>query len=115
VLAEAGEIGPLAISFAQGIVELEGPAGTGELGKFMGTKKFDPRGLRGPSSSSCRARSASSAAASRPWRSVNASFKEPAPSTDLARKYKAAIVYAHDEDFPENRRADRQTSTYGPP
>ena len=34
------------------------------------------------------------------WKSVTQSFKDPR-FYDLARKYGAAIVYAHDEDFPE--------------
>ena len=89
VLAEAGE--SIGRFFAQGIIELKDRLGPVNW-QFMGTKKFDPEDFE------AFLKLLPKEVGKLPVR--HASFQDPR-FYDLARKYNAAIVYAHDEDFPE--------------
>jgi uncharacterized protein YecE (DUF72 family) len=95
VLAEAGESIERYVS--QGLVELGDRLGPVNW-QFMATKKFDPEDFE------AFLKLLPSKAGKLPLRHAlevrHASFKDPR-FYDLARKYKAAIVYAQDEDFPE--------------
>jgi uncharacterized protein YecE (DUF72 family) len=95
VLAEAGESIERYVS--QGLVELGDRLGPINW-QFMATKKFDPEDFE------AFLKLLPSKAGKLPLRHAlevrHASFKDPR-FYDLARKYKAAIVYAQDEDFPE--------------
>ncbi|MBM3646411.1 MAG: DUF72 domain-containing protein [Alphaproteobacteria bacterium] len=95
VLAEAGE--SIDRFFAQGIVELGDRLGPVNW-QFMGTKRFDPEDFEAFLKLLPRE------LGKRPLRHAlevrHGSFQD-ARFYELARKYGAAIVYAHDEDFPE--------------
>ena len=95
VLAEAGESVTRFVS--QGLVELKDRLGPINW-QFMGTKKFDPVDFEAFLKLLPRE------AGKLPLRHVlevrHDSFKDER-FYDLCRKYKAAIVYAHDKDFPE--------------
>ena len=94
VLAEAGESVTRFVS--QGLVELKDRLGPINW-QFMGTKKFDPVDFEAFLKLLPRE------AGKLPLRHVlevrHDSFKDER-FYDLCRKYKAAIVYAHDKDFP---------------
>ena len=66
--------------------------------QFMGTKKFDPEDIE--AFLKLLPREAGKLPLRHALEVRHPSFKDPR-FYDLARKYKAAIVYAHDEDFPE--------------
>ena len=95
VLAEAGE--SVQRFFAQGIVELKDRLGPVNW-QFMGTKKFDPEDFE------AFLKLLPKEVGKLPVRHAlevrHDSFKDKR-FYDLARKYNAAIVFAHDEDFPE--------------
>ena len=94
VLAEAGESVTRFVS--QGLVELKDRLGPINW-QFIGTKKFDPVDFEAFLKLLPRE------AGKLPLRHVlevrHDSFKDER-FYDLCRKYKAAIVYAHDKDFP---------------
>jgi uncharacterized protein YecE (DUF72 family) len=95
VLAEAGESIERYVN--QGLVELGDRLGPVNW-QFMRTKKFDPEDFE------AFLKLLPSRAGKLPLRHAlevrHESFRDPL-FYDLARKYRAAIVYAHDEDFPE--------------
>jgi uncharacterized protein YecE (DUF72 family) len=95
VLAEAGESIERYVN--QGLVELGDRLGPINW-QFMATKKFDPEDFE------AFLRLLPPKAGKLPLRHAlevrHESFRDPR-FYDLARKYKAAIVYAQDEDFPE--------------
>jgi uncharacterized protein YecE (DUF72 family) len=66
--------------------------------QFMATKKFDPEDIE--AFFKLLPREAGKLPLRHALEVRHPSFKDPR-FYDLARKYKAAIVYAHDEDFPE--------------
>jgi uncharacterized protein YecE (DUF72 family) len=103
VLAEAGESIERYVS--QGLVELGDRLGPINW-QFMATKKFDAEDME------AFLKLLPSQAGKLPLRHAlevrHESFKDPR-FYDLARKYKAAIVYAQDEDFPE---IDEQTTNF---
>ena len=95
VLAEAGE--SIQRFFAQGIVELKDRLGPVNW-QFMGTKKFDAEDFE------AFLKLLPKEVGKLPLRHAlevrHDSFKDKR-FYDLARKYNAAIVFAHDKDFPE--------------
>ena len=94
-LAEAGESVKRFVD--QGLVELGDRLGPINW-QFMGTKKFDPEDFE--AFLKLLPREAGKLPLRHALEVRHASFKDPR-FYDLARKYNAAIVYAHDEDFPE--------------
>ena len=95
VLADAGE--SVSRFFAQGIVELRDRLGPVNW-QFMGTKKFDAEDFE--AFLKLLPREVGKLPVRHALEVRHESFKDPR-FYDLARKYNAAIVYAHDEDFPE--------------
>lgn len=95
VLADAGP--SIEKFFAQGIVELRDRLGPVNW-QFMGTKKFDPEDFE--AFLKLLPREAGKLPVRHALEVRHASFCDPR-FHDLARKYEAAIVYAHDQDFPE--------------
>ena len=95
VLADAGE--SVQRFFAQGIEELKGRLGPVNW-QFMGTKKFDPEDFE--AFLKLLPRQVGKLPVRHALEVRHPSFKDER-FYDLARKYNAAIVFAHDEDFPE--------------
>ena len=81
----------------QGLVELGDRLGP-ILWQFMGTKKFDAEDIE--AFLKLLPRKAGTLRLRHALEVRNPSFKDPR-FYELARKYNTAIVYAHDEDFPE--------------
>ena len=94
-LAEAGESVKRFVD--QGLVELGDRLGPINW-QFMGTKKFDPEDIE--AFLKLLPREAGKLPLRHALEVRHPSFKDPR-FYDLARKYNAAIIYAHDEDFPE--------------
>ena len=95
VLSGAGE--SIAKFFAQGIVELGDRLGPINW-QFMATKAFDPEDFEG--FLKLLPREAGKLALRHAVEVRHDSFKDPR-FYDLARKYRVAVVFAHDETFPE--------------
>jgi uncharacterized protein YecE (DUF72 family) len=95
VLAEAGE--SVARYVGQGLVELGDRLGPINW-QFMATKKFDPEDIE--AFLKLLPREVGKLPLRHALEVRHASFRDPR-FYDLARKYNVAIVYAHDEDFPE--------------
>ena len=95
VLAEAAE--SVGRFVAQGLVELRDRLGPINW-QFMGTKKFDPEDIE--AFLKLLPREVSGLPLRHALEVRHPSFKDER-FYDLCRKYNAAIVYAHDEDFPE--------------
>ena len=81
----------------QGLVELGDRLGPIDW-QFMATKKFDPEDIE--SFLKLLPRQAGKLPLRHALEVRHASFKDPR-FYDLCRKYNAAIVYAHDDEFPE--------------
>ncbi|TBR23150.1 MAG: DUF72 domain-containing protein, partial [Reyranella sp.] len=95
VLADAGESVQRFVS--QGLVELKDRLGPINW-QFMGTKKFDPEDFE--AFLKLLPREVGSLPLRHALEVRHDSFKDER-FYDLAARYKAAIVYAHDKDFPE--------------
>ena len=95
VLAEAAE--SVGRFVAQGLVELRDRLGPINW-QFMGTKKFDPEDIE--AFLKLLPREVGGLPLRHALEVRHPSFKDER-FYDLCRKYNAAIVYAHDEDFPE--------------
>ena len=95
VLAAAGE--SIDRFFAQGIVELKDRLGPVNW-QFMATKTFDPDDFE--AFLKLLPREIGTLPLRHALEVRHDSFKDPR-FYDLARKYRAAIVYAHDKSFPE--------------
>ena len=95
MLTDAGE--SIQRFVTQGLVELGDRLGPINW-QFMASKKFDPEDLEG--FLKLLPRHAGKLPLRHALEVRHASFKDPR-FYDLARKYNVAIVYAHDDEFPE--------------